>query len=82
MPPSEAKSKLRERIVQDVAKLIRSVVEVVRKENRPAAGAWSRQRQNDVALGRNAGCLGGVAAGLMDSGGLGVALPTRLRRSS
>ena len=38
-------------------------------------GAWSRHRQNDVTLRCNAGFLRGVAAGLMDSGGLGVALP-------
>ena len=46
----------------------------VGKERRSKAGAWSRRWQNDVSAGRNA-ASGGVAAGLMDSGGVGVALP-------
>ena len=42
VPPPKTKSKLQERMVQDVAKLTWSVVEVVGKERRLVAGAWSR----------------------------------------
>ena len=52
-------------------------VEVVGRERKLVAGAWSRRRQNDVSLSLLATTVGrsGVAAGVTDSGGLDVALP-------
>ena len=60
-------------LVLDVVKLTRATVEAVGKERTPVAGA-SRHRQNDVSLAATLGPSGGVAAGPMNSGGLGVAL--------
>ena len=57
-------------MVQDVAKLTRSVVQVVRKERRPMVGAWSLHWRKDVSLGRSAGCFQ-----RRRGGGAGVALP-------
>ena len=56
-----------------VVKLTRAAVEAVGKERRPVVEA-SRHKQNDVSLSLAAtlGPSGGVAAGLMDSGGLAV----------
>ena len=69
-----AKSRLREQMVLDVVKLSRVAVEAVGKERRPLAKA-SCHWQNDVSLGVTVGLSRGVAAGRMDSGGLGVVLP-------
>ena len=66
---SEGKSRLREQAVVDVVKLTRAAVEAVGKERRPVSGV-SRHRQNDTL-----GPSGGVVAGLIGCGGLGVALP-------
>ena len=46
-------------------------IEAVADKRRPAAEAWSRRPQDAAALGTS----GGVAAGRMVSGDLGVALP-------
>ena len=57
VPPLEARSRPRESMVQDVAKLTRGVVEDLEKEKRLVSGAWSRHSRNDVSLDRSAGCL-------------------------
>ena len=62
-PPPEAKSRLRELMVQDVANLTRGLVEVVGEERWP-------QSLLAAALGDS----GGSAAGFVESGGSGVAL--------
>ena len=72
VPPQEARSKLRERMVQDVATLTRGAGGI---RKWPLAEAWSCHKQNDVIFCSNAGASGGGAAGLMDSGGHCVALP-------
>ena len=62
-----AKSRLQERIVG------RGTTDKGRGRGR-WKGKMAGGGQNDVSVGRNAGS-GGVAADLMDSGGIGVALP-------
>ena len=69
----EARSRHLEQIVLDVVKLTRVAVEAAAKDRRPVARA-SRHQQNDVSHGRNAGSIGGVAAGRTQSGGFGVTL--------
>ena len=53
-PAPGARSKVRWRMVQCVTRV---VVDDVETERRPVAGAWSRHRRNDVALGANVGCF-------------------------
>ena len=60
----QAKSRLGELMVQDVANLTRGLVEVVGEERGPQS-----------LLAAALGASGGVAAGFMESGGSGVALP-------
>ena len=68
-----AKSMLQEWMVLDVAKLTKGRRG---KGKKAGGGAWSRRPQNDVSAGRNARSFRRrCAGGLMDSGGLGVALP-------
>ena len=59
VPPPEAMSKLQERMVQDVSKLTKERGRGRGKGKKADGGGkmWSRHWQNDVTLGRNAGCF-------------------------
>ena len=71
--PLGAKSRLRERMVLDVAELTRAAVEAVGKE-----GQWrgrSATCKMMCLVAATLGPSGGVAVGRIHSGGFGVALP-------
>ena len=70
---TETKSRIHDLVMYLLTWATATAVEMVRW---PVAGA-SRHRRHDVSVGRNVGPSGGVAAGLVDSGGLGGA-PVRV----
>ena len=76
------KSMLQKLMVLDVAELTRAAVEAVGKERRRAAGACPAAGKLTSLLAATLGPSGGVAACLMESGGLGVALPCASTRRS
>ena len=67
------KSTLREWTVPETT-LTRAVIEAVEEKRMPAAGAWSRRNMTSLVAAA-LGTSSDVAAGLLNSGGLGVALP-------
>ena len=56
--------------VLEITKLTRAAIEAVEKRRRPAAGAWSRRRQSDVAGDRSAGHFWRRCGGFLHSEGL------------